>query len=353
MEKIQTFLKKYTLIKGKEFDLNFFQIAGFPHYEQISSNILKHFLENKFVMKAFFNCISLDFNPINDFIEYVKREVETENGNRIDIVVSTNNYVIGIENKINADLYNPIEDYYSYLNNLANEEGKNFLLIVLSKNKVEMNSRYKNILHKEFSAEVKKYFPELLTSLGHRYFLLFTEYIANIDNLEGVYYMNEEFVRLAKIDDNFEKIVQIMVEGQRLRDDLGTIAYQIINDLRDDNKAFARTRVWKEPDDISGTAVFQDCFLGEEKYNFTIDVVVGFFEFEIVIFERNNRGDKNFKEILEEILSELNTNFDIVSSDGETRAHYMEKIKSEEYDKLLLVLREIINAFNKYVESKK
>ena len=43
MEEIQFFLKKYKLLEIKKVDLNFFQIAGFPHYENVSSNILNFF----------------------------------------------------------------------------------------------------------------------------------------------------------------------------------------------------------------------------------------------------------------------------------------------------------------------
>jgi hypothetical protein len=261
MENTQEFLKNYSMVELKEVDLNFFQIAGFPHYENVSSNILKYFFNINMILKAFLNCVPLEYDPSNDFVEYIEREAVTKNNKRIDILISTNKYIIGIENKIYSWLNNPVDEYYAYLNELSQKEGKIFFLIILTKNKVEINEKYKNIMHKEFSEEVKKYYPELLNVLGYRYFLLFTEYIANMDSLEGVYYMNNEFVKIAKIDNNLEKISQIMVEGQRLRNDLINIASRIINDLGSDNKVFANTWVYKEPNDIFGTAVFQDWFL--------------------------------------------------------------------------------------------
>jgi hypothetical protein len=353
MEEIQGFLKDYTLLETKEVELNFFQIAGFPHYENVSSNILTFFLNNNLVLKSFLNCVPLDYDSSNDFVEYIEREVETGNNKRIDILVSTNKYIIGIENKIYSWLYNPIDEYYSFLSKLSKKEGKAFILIVLSKNKVEASTKYKNILHKEFSVEIKKCYSELLNNLGHRYFLLLTEYIANMDSLKGVYYMNNEFAKIAKIDGNLKKISQIMAEGQRLRNDLIAIAVRIIKDLHDDNKAFTNTWVWKEPNEIFGTAVFQDCFLAEEKYNFTIDVNVEVSGMEIIIFERNGRFDKKFEKILVEILPDLNEKFDFCDPEGDTRAYYKEKIELEEYDKLLFILKNIIKAFNDYVESKK
>ena len=348
MEEIENFLKEYKYLEYKKVDLNFFQIAGFPHYENVSSNILKYYLDNNFVFKAFSNCILLNYDLANDNVEYIEREYGTENYKRIDIVVSTNKYIIGIENKIYAVLNNPIEDYISTLKNLAEKEKKEYILVILSKNKVEKDERYKNILHTDFSAEVKKYYPELLNNLGHRYFLLLTEYLANIDSLEGAYYMNNEFVKIARTDENCKKIEQIMAEGERLRKDLIDTASRILNDLYEDNKVFANTWVYKEPGEIFGTAVFQDCFFAEEKYNFAIDVNVWVSGFEIVVFEREDRFDEKFKHILGEIIPDLEENYNI-----DDRAFYKEEIELEEYDKLLFILKEIINNFNKYVESKK
>jgi hypothetical protein len=169
-----------------------------------------------------------------------------------------------------------------------------------------------------------------------------------MDSLEGVYYMNNEFVKIATIDNNLEKISQIMIEGQRLRSDLINIASRIINDLSDDNKVFANTWVYKEPNDIFGAAVFQDCFLTEDKYNFAIDINVSVFGFGIEIFERKNRFDKKFKQILNEIFPDLDEDYNI-----DNRARYKEVIRLEEYDKLLLIIKKIITTFNNYIESKK
>jgi hypothetical protein len=295
MEDIKGFLEEYSLLDIKEVGLNFFQIAGFPHYENVSSNILSFFLKNDFVIKSFLNCISINYFPSIDFVEDIIREEETDNNKRIDIVIYSNKYIIGIENKINAWLYNPIDDYYSYLNSKAENEGKDLLLIVLSKNKIESNAKYRNILYKDFSAELKKNYPELLDSLGHRYFFLLTEYIANIDFLEGVNVMNKEFVNIVKQGDNLKKIEQIMSEGEYLRNELVNTASRILNDLRENNKSFENIWVYKERNEIFGTAVFQDCFLTDEKYNFTIDIDVCVDGFGISVFERDGRFDSEFK----------------------------------------------------------
>jgi hypothetical protein len=47
------------------------------------------------------------------------------------------------------------------------------------------------------------------------------------------------------------------------------------------------------------------------------------------------------------ILPDLNEKYDI--SD---RAYYKDKMELDEYDKLIFILKKILNAFGKYIESK-
>ena len=122
MDEIAKFIGDYKFVDAPEKKQNFFQIAGFPHYENVSSNVLKFFLSNKLILKSLLNCALIDFNIYDDSIHDVNREVLTENGNRIDIFVNTNKYIIGIENKINAGLDNPIDDYSNYLMDRAKKE---------------------------------------------------------------------------------------------------------------------------------------------------------------------------------------------------------------------------------------
>jgi hypothetical protein len=173
MKTIQSFLSEYPLLTLKKVEPNFFQIAGFPHYENVSSNVLQFFLANNLILKSLLDCIPLEYNPAHDFVVYIKREDATEDYKRIDILISTNKYIIGIENKINAGLNNPVGEYGSFLKELAEKEGKKPVFIVLSKKAVEANPEYKNILHRNFSQEIKKHYPELLNDFGYRHFLFF------------------------------------------------------------------------------------------------------------------------------------------------------------------------------------
>jgi len=348
MNEIESFIREYKLIETIEKDKNFFQIARFPHYEIVSSNVLQYFLSEKIVLKAILSCISgvnIDFDISNDFIYDVDREEITENNNKIDILINTNKYTIGIENKINAGLNNPIEDYYNHLIKLAKEEGKEPLLIVLSKNKVVDNDKYyRNVLYADFVRELKKYYPELLNNLGLKYFFFLSEYLDNIENLQGVNYMNEEFVKIARSGNNIEKISQIVVEAERLRKDLINIASKILDDLSDVSKSFKNKYVDKPKlGEFAASAVFQDCFI-KEKYNLKIEIGVdigwGGSGFGILIYEAEHHFDDGFINILKDILPNLYDYYEISDT-----AHYKKEFTFEEYDELIKVLKDIFKLF--------
>jgi hypothetical protein len=354
MEEIYSFLEQYTLVEYEEKEQNIFQIAGFPHYENVSSNVLAYFLEkNNIVLYSLLSCISGLYDTHVYNIENVKREEITKNNNRIDILINTNKSIIGIENKINAWLYNPVDDYYEHLQELAVNENKEFIFIVLSKNSVEKNEKYINILYSDFAVALRKNYAQLLGGLGFRYFFLLNEYVENIENLNGGFYMNEEFVKIAQIDDNSNKISQIAIEAEKLRAEFKKTASCILADLKENNKSFKSLWIYDgldESDYLYFATVFQDYFLdGNKYYNITIDVGVSVTGYSFSIFERDDHFDNIVKNTLKNIIPELSKNYHISNN----RYYYKTKYDFQDYEQLITTLKEVLKYFTDYSKSKK
>lgn len=109
---------------------NVFRLAGFPRREVVSSNIWAYFLdpsESHRMGTLFLDSLQscLDKKTWRG-AERVRRSLNGEavdlsvlqeysdgsaSRNRIDIVIRTRDYVIGIENKVDASLYNDLDDY--------------------------------------------------------------------------------------------------------------------------------------------------------------------------------------------------------------------------------------------------
>ncbi len=97
----------------------FMEISGYPHYENVCSNILQFFL-NPTNEHELYDLVLISLSKLAQiglYTEYyqgnisVQREVETINGGRLDLLIITKNYVIGIENKVFHFLDNDLKDY--------------------------------------------------------------------------------------------------------------------------------------------------------------------------------------------------------------------------------------------------
>ena len=121
------------------------EIAGWRGDEKIASNILAFFLSpvrehgwRTLLLDAFLSRVGWNGpQPDADGV-LVTREVQTENGNFLDIVIEAPGIlVIGIENKITADPYaNPYGDYMKHLESLSRDTGAKPLLILLTPREV-------------------------------------------------------------------------------------------------------------------------------------------------------------------------------------------------------------------------
>jgi hypothetical protein len=353
MEEIQDFLEQYALAEYEEKEPNIFQIAGFPHYENVSSNVLEYFLKYPIVLQSLLSCIS-DKYDTSKYIT-IDREAQTKNNKKIDILINTNRYIIGIENKINAWLYNPVDDYCEYLQELAANEQKEVIFIVLSKNKAPENKKYINILYSNFALTLRKNYARLLSSLGHRYFFLLNEYVENIESFNGGLYMNDEFVKIARIDNNSDKITQVVIEAEKLRKEFHNAANRILADLNNDNKSFKTARSWdafsdEVPNYLLFVAVFQDYYLdGDEQHNVTIDINVSASGYSVSIFERNGQFDNVFKDGLKNIIPDLSEKYHVLG----IRYRYNKEYGFQNYDQLIMTLKGVLKNFADYDEHKK
>ncbi len=351
LREISSFLENYTLQDYTEPNPNFFKIAGFPRWENVSSNILQYFFRNQAVLNLFLECTDdndLKSSPITGEIE-VLREEQTENLKRIDLVIITNKFVIGIENKIGASLYNPVDDYNSHLKKEAGES-KIPKLIILSETPVIKDNRYARVTHGALIKKIQKNYYKLLNVLGHRDFLLLTEYINNIESLQGARYMNEKFIKFAAEDDNADKIEQIAQKFLSVNLELKNIAYKILEDLGDEIKPFTNKDVWQARTSCKmlATAYLDSCFFEGNKYNCAIDIDVTVKGYKLLIFDRGNKTlDAEFINILKKRLPTFTSDFKQEIKDKTPRFVYKNDFSFDEYDELLKLVKEILTSFAK------
>lgn len=200
----------------------FMDISGYSHYENVCSNILAFYFNtvdehkfNNFVTNAFIKVlknknIDIDLLKEDDIVK-VSREYITLKGNRIDIVLENNKFIIGIENKIEASIYNDLKDYADTLNKL-NKNSIKILLSLHDNSNIINQSEFINITYQEFLNQLKIdliYFQDK----SNKWLIFLNEFIKSFDNFKGEIKMEEEILNWLRLNkdkiDELDKIREI------------------------------------------------------------------------------------------------------------------------------------------------
>ncbi len=204
----------------------FMEIAGYPHYENVCSNILQFYLQPD--NEHGFGSLLLDslFTLINEEVVIngqnidVRREESTDKGNRIDLVIKSDDFVLGIENKIFAHENNPFEDYAEHLDKYLPKVRKVYK-VLLSLRPIKENSE----LHGFNPITYDLFFQKIIANIGS-YFLTAREphitflrdFIQTVQNLQRDTSMDKQ--RLTFFHDNQHDLVKLLIEVDALRKDM-------------------------------------------------------------------------------------------------------------------------------------
>ena len=182
----------------------FLDISGFPHYENVCSNILQFFFQTNeahnmgdLFIQALLKTVGENISN-SILVNEVVREQPTPSGKRLDIVITTDDYVVGIENKIYAVLTNDLGDYSNYLQSIL--AGRKLKKIVLSLHPIATYSGFVNITYKELFNSVDSLMGNYWQGSNRKYLDYLNDFMQNIRRLEGASSMDNELISF--INDN-------------------------------------------------------------------------------------------------------------------------------------------------------
>ena len=197
-----------------------FDIAGFPNYETVMSNFYSFYLDpngqhgfNDLFISALSDIIERKTKGLsviaNSKICYTEREVYTDNGKYIDIVVRepsesgdrVENAII-IENKVNAPVKNDLIKYYNSI-----EVNKNKIGVVLSlRQEADLPEEFINITHDEFINQVEQSSGSYFLNADLKQTVILKEFIQNIKNMSQTKDLKEHYEFFFKHQDKIKKI---------------------------------------------------------------------------------------------------------------------------------------------------
>jgi hypothetical protein len=195
LQALEHFLDNNVIPKIKKRPKTFLGIAKQAHYENVMSNIYAFYfsIEEVHGMKDLFITSLLELidattlgklknvNEINDFD--VNTEVRTEKNGRIDLLLSSQDHAIIIENKVYHRLNNNLEDYWQ--STKVNDDLEiNKIGIVLSLNKLNViHPKFINITHLELLKKVIQNLGNYIMDAKHKYVFYLQDFYQNSINL--------------------------------------------------------------------------------------------------------------------------------------------------------------------------
>ncbi|HUR42185.1 MAG TPA: PD-(D/E)XK nuclease family protein [Verrucomicrobiae bacterium] len=202
-----------------------FDVAGYPHHENLCSNVMAFFLDPRrehglrdTVLRCLLKCTG---QPPAAQIGFAKvtRETATDTKKRLDIVIVTDNVVVGIENKIFHGLNNDLADYHAALSRLANNERPLVVGVVLSLWPIEASKlgQFVNVTYSQLWHVVKSEIGMELSSANSKWICYLSDLMRTTDALSGGGSM-EITERDKFFIENFAAVQRLLDDRQSLMD---------------------------------------------------------------------------------------------------------------------------------------
>jgi hypothetical protein len=216
-----------------------FEICGYPHYENVISNVLAFFLDpcrehklGDLYIKSLLDAAGVDYSKMD--LQYtVEREMRTVQGGFIDLILYNDSSCIVIENKIFSPLYNNLNDYYES----GQRKSDNIHCLVLSLSEVKItNTYFKNITYKQLFEKIRLRLGEYIHNKTLNYFSLMFDFIDSIESLtKGGSSMSDDFYQFAKnnLDDLnalAKKLKDLQVELRKKVNAVNAIVNELTQD---------------------------------------------------------------------------------------------------------------------------
>ncbi len=230
------------------------EISGYPHYENVCSNILAFFLDpgNPHGLGTLFldalvraGCIGEQGREIGGDIQ-IRREETTRKGSRIDLLIQSESHAIVIENKIFHEISNPFEDYIKHVETHYVHLKKHlFILSLKPGGDVEP---FKNITYEQLFNEVRSQLGYKVSRANTRYLTFMLDFLNTVDGLREGRIMNEELARFLENDDNLTKATDFFKRIDKFKNELRRRVLDLEKELEESVGKICESQLkWREP----------------------------------------------------------------------------------------------------------
>lgn len=199
--RLEQLLRDFKRIAGpSSTPATFLETAGYPHFENVASNLLAFFLdpdEDHGLGSLFLDALLAPLPIERLTVHSIEREAGTANGNRIDLLIDCESHVIGVENKIYAPVYNPLDDYWAHLQQVAGD--RRAILLLLGLHEPPPGSLPADVVavtYDQLMARVRQNLGTYATDTPAQYLTFALDFVKTMENLRKGNRMNPAVVDL-------------------------------------------------------------------------------------------------------------------------------------------------------------
>jgi PD-(D/E)XK nuclease superfamily len=335
----------------------FMEIVGYPRSENICSNILQFYLTptnehgfGRLLLDSLVVLIDRELLTDKQNIE-VWREVRTSKNKRIDLVIVSDNYIIGIENKVLAKVNNPFCEYTTYLKFLSNNSKKIYKVLLslnVEKDSIELHG-FKPITYKSFLDEIEERFESYSQNVPNEHLVFLRDFLRNMKNLQKQSRVDLKWLKYFQDKDNDIKmlIAEIAIFREDMRIKL-TQLEQLIIELEISSR-FSERWFWTHPTFFGDMLIYT---IDPDRYSLYFAIIITPTGWKMQFWNKQTDLEKNTgieKEELKKWFKERLVEYkEIGGYDGSAWRLEVDGFKDRAYDtKLEEITESIIEIWNK------
>lgn len=276
------------------------EISGYPHYENVCSNILAFFFDPKKphgLGTLFLDAIAR-VGSIKDRVGAVRgeikveREVQTGAGNFIDIILRSDSHAILIENKIYARIANPLADYATCLDEYGRKYNYKFLLTL---SPVRNTDSFGNITYAQFVKEIRGLLGCYVAGADTHYLMFMLDFLNTLDYLHGGKVMNPELVKFLK--NHSQDVARFLKDINAFKEELRGKVKGLAGLISVDSNSNVSQWKYREKNGLFDVLVHDITLL--QGFVIAIDTVVSFDGWRIEVFPRKKIHDQKTQDLLQ------------------------------------------------------
>lgn len=241
----------------------FMEIAGYPNRENATSNILAFFMDPEgahglgtLMLDALTHAGGIaSVDERIGRVTSIEREVFTNEGKRIDLLIQTDVRVILVENKLEARSDNPFSEYADYLDQIAEGRTQHKLLLSLSPNAAGRERGFRNLTYQKFVEQIRSLLGQYVSRslLGQyvsdadaRYLTLLLDSLNTLENLKKGTRMNRGFIEL--LENKEEEVARFLSDIEELKREMGEKTRELGRIINlDEHSNVTQLRLWMHP----------------------------------------------------------------------------------------------------------